>query len=593
MKKNLKTLFIFSLTSLALISCSNNKGDSRYENYVHEAIIANVKGFDPVASGEDLYSGIVMGQIYESLLQYNYLERPTHAEPNLADGMPKISNDGTTYTFKIKKGVYFHDDPCFKETNGKGRELEASDFIYSWKRTADPKTHSDTFWIFDGKVKGMNEWRDEASKAGVTDYSKPIEGLTALDKYTLQIKLKKPAPLFIYFMTMTGSVALPHEVAETYGPELQNHPVGTGPYKFRSWTRNAEVILDRNPNYREAYYPSKGEESDKAAGLLNDAGKKLPLNDGVIFTEVVEDQPRWLNFRKGIYDWINIPKDNFDSTVKNGELVDEFKNQGVVLTKWVDPDLTFDGFNMEDPLVGKNKYLRQAMSMAIDTNELIEKFYNGRAIGAQGPIPPTLVGYDPKRIDPYRQYNLEKAKELLKKAGYPGGKGLPEIVYELNNGGTYRQMAEFFQQEQAKIGIKIRINMDTWPEFLEKIKVRKAQMYGLAWSADYPDAENYLQLFYSKNASPGPNNSNYNNPEFDKLYEKASVMLDSPERNKLYQRMADIVVEDCPYIFDVHRKPHVLTQGWFKNYKRNFIILNYIKYYRIDLAEKAALKKKL
>jgi len=572
---------------------TSNKDNHQYDNYVHEAIVANVKGFDPVTSGSELYSGIVMAQIYESLLQYNYLDRPTHVEPNLADGMPKISKDGMIYTFKIKKNVFFHDDPCFKETKGKGRELEAADFIYSWKRSADPKNHSDTFWMFEDRVKGMTEWRNAASKAGETDYSKPVDGLSAPDKYTLVVKLNKPAPLFIYYMTMTGSVAVPHEVAEVYGPELLNHPVGTGPYKFRSWTHNAEIVMDRNPNYREAYYPSKGEESDKAAGLLNDAGKRLPLNDGVVFTESVESQPRWLNFRKGVYDWIDIPKDNFDNTIKNGELVDELKNQGVVLTKWVDPDLTYDGFNMEDPLVGKNKYLRQAMSLAVNTEELIEKFYNGRAIGAQGPIPPSLIGYDPKRVDPYRQFNLEKAKALLKKAGYPNGVGLPEISYEINDGSVYRQMVEFFQQEEAKIGIKIKITMNTWPEFLEKVKTRKAQMFGMAWSADYPDAENYLQLFYSKNVSPGPNSSNYDNPEFDKLYEQASVMLDSPARNKIYQRMADIVVEDCPFIFDVHRKPHILSQGWFKNYKRNFIILNYIKYYRIDTVEKAELKKKL
>jgi ABC-type transport system substrate-binding protein len=591
--KKIAALMVLSLGVLGLTHCTS-KEDAQYANYVHEAVIANVKDLDPAVSG-DLYSGLVMAQMYEGLLQYAYLDRPTHVEPALADGMPQISKDGLTYTFKIKKGVLFHDDACFKETQGKGRELEAADFIYSWKRTADPRIHSDMFWIFDGKVKGMTEWREQAIKEeNNVDYSRPIAGVSAPDKYTLVVKLLKPYPQFLYVLTMTGSMAVPHEAVEMYGPEFQNHPVGTGPYIFKSWVRNAQIILDRNPNYRQEFYPDHGEPEDKTTGRLDDAGKRLPLNDGVVFTETVEDQPRWLNFRKGIYDWISIPKDNFDSSInKDRELKGELKDQGITLTKWVDPDTTFEAFNMDDPILGKNKLLRQAMSIALDSGELIDKFYNGRAIPAQGPIPPTLVGYDAKRVDPYRQYNVERAKELLKKAGYPNGEGLPEFTYETYSGAGIRQMVEYFQQKEALIGVKVRINMNTWPELNDKTRTRKAQLFGMAWSADYPDAENYLQLFYSKNASPGPNNSNYNNPVFDKLFEKASVMPDGPERNKIYQKLVDIVVEECPYVFEVHRRPFVLTHGWFKNYKRNFIILNYIKYYRIDQAAKAELKKKL
>jgi oligopeptide transport system substrate-binding protein len=585
-------LVLSTLTLTSLLTSCSKKEDTKYANYVHEAILVNVKGFDPVISN-DLYSGIVMGQIFEGLMQYNYLERPTKVEPLLADGMPKVSKDGLTYTFKIKNGILFHDDPCFKTTNGKGRELVANDFIYSWKRTADTSTHSDMFWLFEDKVKGMSEWRAEAIKSGHADYSKPIEGISTPDDHTIIVKMARPYPQFLYVLTMMGATAVPHEAIETYGPEFQNHPVGTGPYRFKSWTRNSQIILDRNPNFHEEYYPTKGEDSDKANGLLTDAGKRLPLNDGVIFTETVESQPRWLNFRKGLYDWIDIPKDNFDGSVKNGELSDELKRQGVVLTKWVDPDLTFHSFNMDDPILGKNKYLRQAISLAVNAPEVIEKFYNGRAIPAQGPIPPTISGYDPKRIAPYRQFNIEKAKELLKKAGYPNGDGLPEIVYETYSGTGLRQMVEFFQQEQAKIGVKIKINMNTWPEFIDKTKTRKAQMFGMAWSADYPDAENFLQMFYGKNASPGPNGSNFNNPEYNKLYEQAAVMFDTPARSKIYNHMVDILNEECPDIFESHRKPYILTHGWFKNYKRNFIILNYVKYYRIDQQAKTELEKKL
>jgi oligopeptide transport system substrate-binding protein len=600
MISKLKTIKALSIAlalafGLQTLQGCTKKDDPEFDNYIREPIKANVKGMDTVVSASDLYAGIVMGQIYEGLMQYSYLERPLKVEPLLAAEMPAISKDLKTYTFKIKQGVKFHDSPAFKETGGKGRELVAEDFIYSWKRLADPANHSDGFWIFDGKVKGLSEWRDEASKSGKADYSKPVAGLSAPDKYTLKIELNKPFPQLLYVLTMTGAYVVPKEAVDHFGPEIQNNPVGTGPYKFRSWTRNSKIILDKNPNYHESFYPSKGEPEDQTEGRLADAGKRLPLNDGVIFTEVVEDQPRWLNFRKGQFDWVEIPKDSFDSSVKNDELIPEIAAQGVKLTKWTDPDVTFDSFNQDDPVVGgpKNKLIRQAISLTIDTDEMIKKFYNGRAIPAQGPIPPGLSGYDPNFVNPYKTHDVAKAKELLKKAGYPDGKGLPELVFESSGGTTNRQIAEHFQQSAAKIGIKVRINENTWPQFIDKEKKRKAQIFGMAWSADYPDAENFLQLFYGPNGSPGPNNSNYSNPEYDKLYEKTATMLDSPERTRIYQQMAKMVVEDCPWAFNVHRRAYSLIHGWFKNYKRNLIIVNYIKYYKLDVPAKKEMMKKL
>ncbi|MDZ4677417.1 MAG: ABC transporter substrate-binding protein [Oligoflexia bacterium] len=578
--------------SFILTGCTKKKDDTAYEGFAHIPLKANVKGFDPVISG-DLYSGTVMDQIFDGLMQYSYLERPIKVEPLMAASMPTVSKDGLTYTFKIKPGILFHDDPSFKETAGKGREVTAEDFIYSWKRLADPTLRSDAFWIFDGKIKGMTQWRDDAAKAGTADYSKPVPGLSAPDKYTLKIQLEKPYPQILYVLTMVPTTVLPREAVEAYGKEFQNHPVGAGAYRFKSWTRNARIVLEKNPNYYEDYYPSKGEPEDEKEGRLADAGKRLPLNDGIVFTEIVEDQPRWLNFRKGIFDIAEIPKDNFDSSVQNGELNAEMKNQGVQLTKWVDPDVTYECFNIDDAIVGKNKFLRQAMALAIDVNELNVKFYKNAALPAQGPIPPGINGYDPELKNPYKVYDLAKAKELLKKAGYPEGKNLPEINYETYSGSTARQIAEYMQQSYAKIGVKLKINMNTWPEFLDKIKTRKAQMFGMAWSADYPDAENFLQLSYGRNASPGPNHSNYKNPEFDKLYEQSTVMQDTPARSKIYQKMVLLLNEDMPCIYNVHRKGFWLNHGWLKNFKHNLINLNYVKYFKIDKQAKAELKKKL
>jgi ABC-type transport system substrate-binding protein len=237
---------------------------------------------------------------------------------------------------------------------------------------------------------------------------------------------------------------------------------------------------------------------------------------------------------------------------------------------------------MADPLMGKNKYLRQAMSLALNSGPMIELFYNGRAIAAQGPVPPGLAGYDPNFKNPYREFNLEKAKELLKKAGFPEGKGLAPIEYATTSSSTSRQMNEYLQKQLAALGITLKIDTYSWPEFSAAVKNRKAQMWGMAWSADYPDAENFLQLFYGKNVSPGPNDSNYQNPEFDKLYEQAMATQDVKQRTAIYKQMVKLVVEDCPWVFGVHRIDFGLIQPWLKNFKLHDLDHTRAKYYRVD-----------
>jgi oligopeptide transport system substrate-binding protein len=565
-------------------SCSRTKAEPA--NTVHLTSVAKIKGLDPVFS-DDLYSGIEVAHAYEGLLQYHYLKRPYTLVPNLAEAMPTISKDGKTYTFKIKKGVVFQDDPAFKATNGKGRELTADDFIYSWKRLADPKLNSSGWWVFDGKIVGLNEWHDAAAKAGAADYSKPIEGLKAVDPYTLQITLKNHSAQFLYFLAMTFTYVVPHEAVEMYGPEFLNHAVGTGPYHLTEYNPSSRLIWDRNPTYRKEFYPSEGEPGDKEAGLLEDAGKPLPLNDRVVTEIFEESQPMWLKFMAGKVDAIAIPKDNFSQAVNSaGDLTPEFKAKGFQLTKAPTLDVTHISFNMIDPIVGKNKYLRQAMSLAYDSIKYIDLFYNGRAISAQGPIPPGIAGYDPDFKNPYRQYNITKAKELLAKAGYPGGKGLPPLEYLTLSDTTSRQDAEYSQNMFKQLGIELKVSTSSWPEFVASVKNRKGQLYGQAWAADYPDAENFLQLFYSKNMSPGPNDANYSNPEFDKLYEKSLTLDDSPQRTELYKQMVKILVDDCPWIFGAHRLTYGLSQSWLRNLKYHDVDLARFKYLRVDTSAK-------
>jgi ABC-type transport system substrate-binding protein len=560
------------------------------EGQVYRAAFGvKIKTLDPIGAG-DLYSHIVISQIYEGLLQYDYLARPYKLIPCLAEDMPEVSPDGLIYTFKIKKGVRFQDDPCFKATGGKGRELVAEDFVYSFKRLADIKNRAEGWWTLDGMIKGLNEFREHSKKSKVTDYSLPVEGLEAPDERTLRITLTRPYPQFLYVLAMSFTMAVPREAVEEYGEEIISHPVGTGPFMLKSWRRGSKLILVRNPNFREEYYPTEGEEGDEEAGLLVDAGKRLPFLERIEFPIIIEDQPYWLNFMKGNLDVAGIPKDSFEQAINpNMELRPEMVKKGIILTKTPLPDVTYIGFNMEDSLVGKNKLLRQAMSLAYNVKEVIKLFYNGRAIPAQGPIPPDIPGYDPELVNPYRQYNLERARELLAKAGYPNGEGLPPLVYEnASTDTTARQMAEFFVKQMAKIGIKIKVNNNTWPQFLEKIKTKSAQVFGLAWIADYPDAENFLQLFYGPNQAPGPNNTNFNHPEYNKLYEKVKYMADSPERRKLIKEMVAILIEECPWIFGTHRIGFGLRYAWVKNRKPHHFSHS-LKYTSID----SELRKKL
>lgn len=579
-------VFLSVLGGLAGCTKSGDENDTT----INISVQANVKGLDPIHVS-DSYTHEVASQIYETLYHYHYLKRPLVLEPALAETMPEVSKDGLTFTFKIKKGIKFQDDVCFKSNGGKGRELVAEDFIYAWRRLADPAKVSDGFWIFDGKIKGLNEWRDKLGKKEA-DYNSPIEGLTATDANTLVVKLNEPYYQLLYVLAMPYTAPVPKECVEHYGEEFLNHPVGTGPYKLESWTRNSKIILVKNPNFRGENYPTEGAPGDKEAGLLEDAGKPLPFAEKVVFSEIIEDQPRWLNFLKGNIDYSGIPKDNFDSAIKDGKLNADFEKKAVKLQITDEPDVTYTAFNMEDPVVGKSKYFRQAVSLATDSATLISRYYNGRAKPAQSMIPPTVDGYDPNYKNPYREFNVEKAKELLKKAGFEEGK-IPTITYDTISGATSRQFAEFFQQQMAAIGIKVELKISTWPEFSKRIKEKKAQIWGIAWVGDYPDAQNFMQLFYGANVSPGPNGSNYKNKRFDELYNKSMKLAPGAERTKIYHEMRDIAVEDSPWVFGVHRLGYRVYHSWLKNFKRDPMVADFVKYLRVDGKERVKGKSRL
>lgn len=553
-----------------------------------------IRGFDPVTAS-DTSSIAAICKVYEGLYEFEYLVRPYEIRPLLAEALPEVSPDRLTYTIRVKPSVRFADDRCFP--GGKGRELIAADFVYSWKRLADVHNRSTRYFNLEGRIVGLDEYRKKSLNQKVS-YDEPVEGLQVLDRYTLQIKLKAPYPQLLYILCASEMFAVPREAVEYYGPEFLNHPVGTGPFILKEWKwRNYRIEFVRSPTYHGGMYPTRGAPGDKEAGLLDDAGKPLPFLDRVTQYVIADDSTAWLKFLAGDLATSAITRNNFDAVLDQQQgLTPEMKARGIRLEKAVQMFTVYVGFNMEDPVVGaspdavvneRHKKLRQALSCAVDIEKWVQ-FYNNRHIPAVGPIPPNVAGYDPGKPREYG-FDLERAKRLLAEAGYPGGRNAQtgkrlSLTIELPGGSdpNERQSVDLLASFLDAIGVELKPNFNNWPEFLKKLERRQAQMYRVGWIIDYPDAYNFLLLFYSPNASPGPNESNYTNPEYDRLFEQARVIDDSPERTALYLQMAEIIIEDCPWIFLSHPLAFGLFQPWLKNYKYHDRPYPNAKYYRVE-----------
>ena len=551
-----------------------------------------IRGFDPVKAS-DVASSMAISKIYEGLLQYAYLERPYRVEPLLAESMPDVSDDGTVYTFPLRHGIYFRDDPCFEAAGGRGRELVARDFVYSIMRNADLKNESNGFWAFNDRIVGLDAWRaTTADPDAPSDYDAQVLGLRAIDPYTFQIRLKRPYPQLLWVLAIHYAVAVPREAVEYYGEDFVNHPVGTGPYMLESWRKNYRLEYVRNPKWEETgrveTYPTRGEPQDREAGLLADAGKSIPFIDRIVQYVIQDFSTRWLMFLAGQLDTlgtIEVTRDNWDAVIVGGtDLTDDLVDRGIRLSTSPTMILYYIGFNMDDPILGKNITLRQALTSAMNTAEWIE-LYNHRILRPTSPIPPGVAGHSD--TPPPFPFDLDRARRLLAEAGYPDGID-PEtgrrlrLALELGSAENpeMRQSAELFVSFMDRIGVVVEPSYNNWPVFLDKLDRRQVQLYRLAWVADYPDAENFLQLFYSPNQSPGPNHSNYSDDQFDALYERARVMKDSPERTALYEKMAALVNADCAWILDGVSIDFTLNQPWVRNDKYHAFPYGMDKYRR-------------
>lgn len=535
---------------------------------------AEAKTLDPQREFDSV-SGQIVRSIFDTLVQYNYLKRPYELEPGLLEKMPEKQADGT-FLMTLRKGVKFHDNAAFPD--GKGRELNADDIVYTMKRFADANVNDRSYSLISGVVEGMDAFREASKKVPKGfDYAKnEISGVKKVDAYSVKIKFIKDSPLNIFPFAASPTSIVPHEAVEKYGEDFAKNPVGTGPFTMKTYSRRGTTVLAKNPNYW-GKFPTVGEASDKDA-IADAGGKQLPFVDEIQLPLIEEPQPQMLKFRKGQIHWVAIGKDDFNNFVEHKPgtrdfaLKPDYKKD---FDLYYAPTLTtsFLKFGMRDAIVGKNKALRQAIALAMNTSGFLELMLNGRGMLSESIVPVEIAGAATDTGSKgYTAQNLELAKKKLAEAGYPEGKGLPALAIEYRaSSKDQRQQFEYIRNELAKANITVTGNFQTFSNFLEKSNSGNFQMADFGWNADYPDAENFYALLYSPNRAPLPNDGNFENKRYDELYLKSRDMPNGPERFKLFSEMDAIIKDEVPLIPTFDALGMGMTQKNVKYFKRHMM----------------------
>jgi len=561
--RNTGLLFLICLP-LLLAGCSDGPDTHGMKIYRH-SLGGAPTSLDPVQSAT-VYANHVVVNVYDTLYAYKYLKRPYELKPNLAESMPEISEDGLTYTIRIRPGVHFIDDPAFP--GGKGREVTAEDFVYSMKRHFDPRSRSQGSWLWAGKIEGMEAWK----KTGA-DYSHEVEGLLALDRYTIRITLTRPFPQLVHTLAQGFSAIVPHEAVDYYGREFSVHPVGSGPFRLQTFD-SVRAVLVRNPGFRREPISLEYEGYDEAIhgkyGIAEIEGRIPPLVDRLEIHFIKESLSRWNSFTKGDeIQYATIPKELLDEVLakKQPEVVlKPAYARRYFMSSGLENGFVHTDFNMKDPRIGynedkerekRNHALRCAIRYAWDWAERNRTFYNDMGFVFPGIIPPVVPEYDPHASREALEHDPDKGRKLLEENGWTAD-NLPTLTLGGVASVDSRQMFEQFRGWLQRIGYpKEKITFDSYASFGDynrAVKQAKIMIVGMGWGLDYPDAENTLQLFYGPNGSPGSNASNFNDPEYNRLYEASSVMQPSPERTRIFRRMNQIVLDACVTISGLSRR---------------------------------------
>jgi oligopeptide transport system substrate-binding protein len=556
-------------------------------------------GFDPQAGG-DAYSNYVNRVIFDPLYSYDYLARPFKIVPNTAVALPDISADGKTWTIKVRPGIYFADDPVFK---GAKRELTAADYVYAWKRLLDPKMRSISNLVFDGKLVGADPVVAAARASGKFDYDAAFEGLRAINRYTIRIKLNYPSYELLSDLTTAATAAIAREVIAAYGDAsgwAMANPVGTGPYLLKDWRRGQKIVLEANPGYRGEFFPESSDPADRAI-VASMRGKKLPQIHRIEIAIIEESNPRLLAFQKRELDFLAVPVDLIWNVLDPGDkLKAEFARQGIQLARGVQPAITYTYFNMEDPVVGgytKEKIaLRRAISMAYNTDDEIRVVRQGQGEPATQPIPPNVTGYNP-RLDGHVKYDPAGAKALLDRFGYvdhdgDGWRDLPDgkpltLTIASPPSGSDRQLDELWKKSMDAVGVRIEFVKQKWPDLLKMSRAGQLQMWSLGNISNTTEAFGFFDLLYGPHSGV-TNLARFNLPEFNQLYEQARELPDSSERTKLFERMSQLVTAYAPWKLDAYRFETVLVYPWVLGYKYSPFDQFPWKYLGLDSARRAA-----
>lgn len=551
-------------------------------------------GFDP-AGVHDLYSAHVNGSIFETLFTYDYLASPAKLIPRTAAALPEVSADGLTYTIRIQKGIYFAADPVFK---GKKRELTSADYVYTFKRLLDPNLRSPNSWLLDGRILGMDAMLKQVAKTGKFNYDQAVAGLQTPDRYTLVIRLTSPDQNFPMLLAHQPAGAVAREVIEKYRDKagfVMGHPVGTGPYLLTRWTPGSRIILKANPDFRSFVWNFKASTAEDQKIVKAMQGKKMP-QIGVIDIQVMEEgQSRWLSFIKDEIDLFALDGELTVQALQNGKLKPELAKKGVHLSRITDPSIDYHYWNMQNPVVGgmsKDKIaLRRAMAMAFSADNYINILQKGDAQRLQAPIPNGVVGYD-LNYKSSIPYSVKAANLLLDRYHYKVGadgwrtllNGQPLQINMTISGNSARsqQQAEFWKKTLDSIKIKMSTQSLPFAEALKLEKQCKTMFKSSAWIADYPDADNFMQLFYGKNINI-TNNACVKIPEYDRLYEQTQKMPPSPERDALYRKMSRLLEVYMPVQIIGARYRNVLAQPRVIGFKKHPILPAEWMYIDIDM----------
>ena len=540
-------------------------------------------GFDPVQVS-DLYSRTVAAAIFDAPLQYAFMARPYRLQPNTLAAMPEVSADFRRFTFRVRPGIFFADDPAF---GGRPRELVAQDYVYTLKRHYDPRWKSNNLYRLEGaRLLGLSELRRELAAAKKPfDGDREVEGVRVLDRYTYQIRLAEPDPRFLAQMTDVAWAAMAREVVEHYGEAIMAHPVGTGAFRLKEWRRASRIVLERNPGYREEHYdeePPADRPADVAAAAAL-KGRRLPLVDRVEISIIEENQPRWLAFLNGELDLLEeVPAEYAELVLPNNELAPNLRKRGIRMVRYPRADVAISYFNMEDPVVGgltpDKVALRRAIALAVDVEKEIRLVRKLQAVPGQSPVAPGTWGYDPAFKSAMSEFDRAKSNALLDLYGYldrdgdgwreqPSGAPLL-LEYATQPDQAARNLTEQWKKNMDAIGIRIEFKPAKWPENLKASSAGKLMMWGVGWSAGTPDADDFLVLAYGPNKGQA-NKSRFDLPAYNQAYDRQKVLPDGPERQAAIDAAKKLVIAYMPFKVHVHRIFTDLAQPWVAGYERN------------------------